>query len=98
VRPSRPDSLIMLQGFDGSWKLTAALATSMGLTFPDLESLARSLGLATEDQAVLATAVAIAWLVKHYAALRDEWDLLVAKARAWLASKGFQNLDAQVKI
>jgi hypothetical protein len=98
MRPSRPDSLIMLQGFDGSWKMTGPLAASMGLTLADLEGLAQTLGASTSDTSILATAIAVAWLAKHYAALKDEWDLLVQKAKGWLAAKGFPNLETQVNL
>ena len=81
------DVLVDLQGADGSWALDADLARAVSLKLRDLKKLLRN---AAGDPEVasraLATAIALAWLETHATAERVEWDLLAAKAAAWLSA------------
>jgi Ca-activated chloride channel family protein len=83
--PRPLDALVALQGADGSWALDAALAKAVSLKLRDLENALRdAIGDAAAARRSLATAVALAWLERHAAAERAEWELLAAKAQAWL--------------
>jgi Ca-activated chloride channel family protein len=85
-RARRPlDVLVSLQRADGSWDLAAEFATAVSVTLRRLEKELRN---ATGDpgtiRRALATAMALAWLEKHAASQRMEWELLADKAQAWL--------------
>ena len=84
--PSRPlDAIVALQRADGSWALDAAFANAVCLNLRELEKALRdAAGDASAVRRALATAVALAWLERYAAAERAEWDLLAAKAEAWL--------------
>ena len=81
--PAPLNVLIALQRADGSWDLTGMLAAALGCELADLEG---ALGGATDDDArrAWATALAIMWLEVRAPQSRDQWRLLVAKARNWL--------------
>ncbi|KAK8059147.1 hypothetical protein PG996_009077 [Apiospora saccharicola] len=85
--------LVVLQGFDGSWawtpelfsvvqwdemslnsKWTAAVSSKYG------EDVGGDLG----HSQVIVTACVVAWLRKEASGEKDSWELLVAKALAWL--------------
>ncbi len=92
---SRPlDRLVGLQRADGSWTLDKDLAQALG--WPDVKKLKKALepalrGRATEQAA--ATALAVVWLEQECQDTRDEWRLLVEKAREWL-SRTPEGIDA----
>jgi hypothetical protein len=76
--------LILLQRADGSWDLTQELADAIGRPLSVLE---RALGSEARDRQARrawATALALAWLVRHAAQDRDQWGLIADKARRWL--------------
>ena len=75
--------LVMLQRADGSWALTREFARVLGR---DVKDLRAALPGGSEGDALQAwaTAQALAWLEVHAADRRDEWEMLAAKANAWL--------------
>ena len=83
------DVLVSLQRADGSWDLTAEFARFLSLTLRRIE---KELHHATGDRDMarraLATALAIAWLERHAAADRGEWDLLAGKAESFVSASG----------
>jgi Ca-activated chloride channel family protein len=85
---TRPlDALVALQRADGSWELDIALAEAVSLPLGELEaSLEDPTGSAETVRRALATAVALAWLERHAARDRGEWDLLALKATRWLST------------
>ncbi len=86
VAPDGMRTLIMLQAADGSWELTRPLATIVGHDLADLESaIDGASGPRKKVTRAWATALALAWLERHAMAVEDEWRLLGAKARTWLA-------------
>ena len=77
--------LIELQRADGSWDLTAELATATGYGFKMLElALAGATGEKDEIRRAWATALALAWLEEHARDNEQEWRMLATKARTWL--------------
>lgn len=83
------DALVALQAADGSWELTGELARAVGKGLDEIEETAA--GVAGDRRLVrraLATALALAWLEREAADARDEWALLAAKGRQWLATCG----------
>jgi len=80
------DRLVALQRADGSWDLTSELVDVLGLPFNVvLEPLAHASGDPDEAKRALATALALAFLVKKASSSASEWKLLAAKATRWLA-------------
>lgn len=72
----------MLQKFDGSFgPLTQALAAALGKPLADLEAFVKAQG---GDSARWTTALAVACVETFFASQKDEWDMLVDKARAFL--------------
>jgi Ca-activated chloride channel homolog len=84
---TRPlDVLIGLQGADGAWHLDQALADALTLPLPELQRrLAGAIGDSAEASRAWATALALAFLGRECSSNRDEWELLAAKAKRWLA-------------
>lgn len=74
-------AVINLQTFSGAWKWDTELFAAMGI---DEESVKDGLG---GDLNSDATALAIAWLESTLANKKDAWEMVVAKARAWLATQ-----------
>jgi Ca-activated chloride channel family protein len=86
-RAERPvDALVALQRADGSWALDDDLARALGWRkAKDLgKALHRRLAGESEERA-FATALALAWLERECHDSVDEWRLLAAKGREWLA-------------
>ena len=81
--PPPMNVLIALQRADGSWDLTGKLADAIGCKLTDLEAALRG-ARGDEIQRAWATALAIVWLEVRAPQSRDQWRLLVAKARNWL--------------
>jgi hypothetical protein len=78
--------LIGLQGADGAWHLDQALADALTLPLPELQRrLAGAIGDSAEASRAWATALALAFLGRECSSNRDEWELLAAKAKRWLA-------------
>jgi hypothetical protein len=86
------DRLVALQCVDGSWTPSKRLFEVTGLDPDDVDRLHElasrgepTLNASREDFGrALATATALAWLVREAADSRDEWRLLAEKAREWL--------------
>ncbi len=76
--------LIRLQSANGSWDLNRELADMIGKALDVLESEIAAIGASREFRTAWATALAIAWLRRHAADARDEWEMLAAKAEHWL--------------
>jgi Ca-activated chloride channel family protein len=81
------DRLAARQRADGSWDLTADVARALGKKLSSLRKALRGAeGDPAEAEHALATALALEWLEREAADLRDEWMLLAAKAERWLES------------
>jgi Ca-activated chloride channel homolog len=79
------DRLVALQRADGSWDLTPELADVLGLSFEVLlQQLAHATGDPHEARRALATALALACLIKEASSSANEWKLLAAKGSRWL--------------
>lgn len=70
--------LVLLQEFDGSWKMSEAFATALGSTLGMLQDES------TFSSKVWATALALAFLEVALHARVEEWKLLAHKAHEWL--------------
>ncbi len=90
VHAPRPlDRLVVLQRADGSWDLDDELAAVLGVRLRKLRKKLEGATGAPEDAArAWATALALAWLQSNASELRDEWELLADKAKAWLSRCG----------
>ncbi len=78
--------LVALQRADGSWTLTAEFADAIGHDRDALQAIVHdAIGTWREIETAWATALALVWLQEHAADFEDEWRLLAAKARQWLA-------------
>ncbi|KAM6233661.1 LOW QUALITY PROTEIN: uncharacterized protein M6G45_014150 [Spheniscus humboldti] len=83
---SRLRVVVALQKADGSWALTAALASALGLSTTDVE------GQRPGDPAAWATVLALVWL--HQCKWKVSWsELLEAKACRWLRDQAELQLD-----
>jgi hypothetical protein len=81
--------LVALQHADGSWELTLEFARAIGHDLGQLElGLSDVIGDMNEARRAWATALALAWLEQHARDLEDEWGLLAAKGRTFLAGAG----------
>ena len=102
VEPSRAqavrplDALVSLQRADGSWDLTVEFATAVSIKLRRLEKELRN-GTGDPDtiRRALATATALVWLERHASANCGEWELLAAKATAWLSASGTEPVGGQ---
>jgi len=83
ARPRALDTLVALQGADGSWPLTGELAKALGQTLGVLEAVRPH--APGDMQRAWATALALAWLDLFAATAEEEWRLLADKAGRWLA-------------
>lgn len=77
--------IILLQKSNGSWEWEQILANTLGI----------SLGL-EKQSAVVATALAIAFLQKKMAHEAETWELIVEKAKGWLGQQ--DGVDAEKEI
>ena len=75
-------TLVSLQDFDGSFELTARLASSIKVA---METIAQTAGAAGVSELIMATAFAVAYFETKLADLADDWQLVVMKARKWLS-------------
>ncbi|KAK4543914.1 hypothetical protein LTR36_004688 [Oleoguttula mirabilis] len=76
--------LIALQTFSGAWPWSRALTEALKITSQQVQL--PGCGGHGSDEAV-ATALAIAYLETRVAAQKDVWEMVVVKARAWLAQQ-----------
>jgi hypothetical protein len=87
--PRALDRLVVLQRADGSWDLDDELAAVLGVRLGKLrKKLKGATGAPEEATRAWATALALAWLQSSASELRDEWELLADKAKAWLSRCG----------
>jgi len=93
------DEFVLLQKFDGSFDLNAALATAAGLPLDKLhEAQPKSLAsLGKFAESIWANAIALAIFRKKYGKEGEEWDLLAAKIHRLInkALEGHKEIDAQ---
>ena len=90
------DLLVSLQRADGSWDLTAELARFLSLTLRRIEKeLRHATGDRDTARRALATALAVAWLERHAAADRGEWNLLAGKAESFVSASGTEPAAGQ---
>ncbi len=76
---------IMQQGADGSWKLNAKFADTLGFSYEEvLDAAPPSI---REAQNVWATILALKFLEITYGDLADKWELLAKKATSWLSNE-----------
>lgn len=83
-QPTGLHALVKLQRADGSWELTQELADGIGRSFAELDSMARSLSSSRDASRAWATALALAWLARFASKDAAIWQMLGAKATAWL--------------
>jgi len=79
VQPELLQSLVLLQAFDGAWDLNVSFAA---LFHVELASLEPPAGM---DSRVWASALALGVLAQCRG--QSQWDLVAAKARAWLTQQ-----------
>eukprot|EP00162_Nutomonas_longa_P016051 comp22477_c0_seq3/m.55601 comp22477_c0_seq3/g.55601 ORF comp22477_c0_seq3/g.55601 comp22477_c0_seq3/m.55601 type:complete len:879 (+) comp22477_c0_seq3:28-2664(+) len=95
--PSRPDELVLLQTWDGSWPApTPRLLQLLGISASDFNVFVATNAGLSSDQIVWITAFAVARLELTYAAQRVEWEMLVDKAVSGFLG-GRANLVAAAK-
>ena len=88
-------SIISLQGFAGSWKVTPALSGLLGIDHKAVVSAAEQLESgtlslsdgATKDD-VWATVAVILFFEEKMPEKKDSWELVVEKALSWLEGCG----------
>lgn len=79
-------ALASLQPADGHWDLSDELLRLLRVDGRGVEAvLDGATGDAGEVRAALATALALAWLVRHARSFEDEWHYLAKKGFGWLA-------------
>ncbi|KAI0816692.1 VIT-domain-containing protein [Xylaria sp. FL0064] len=77
--------IIRLQKSDGSWEWNQRLLEILGIrSTPEIQN------------AVLATALAIAFLEKRMAHEVESWELIVEKARSWLGQQDQINVEQEI--
>lgn len=87
---SRLRVVVALQKANGSWALTTALASALGLSKADVELQRPS---ADVQPTVWATVLALVWL--HQYKWKVSWsEILETKARSWLRDQAEVQLDA----
>ena len=76
-------TIISLQLASGAWCLTTELATVIGKTQGDIK-LGCPVPCEGEMETVWATVVVLTYLEEKQPGLKDEWELVAAKAESWL--------------
>jgi len=91
------DALVEWQTFQGYWQQTDALLRLLGIDGDAVKKAsAKNLGAAAGNDHVLATAAVIVFLRKHKEADRDDWEMLVEKAIAWLEAQGLGTAETLI--
>jgi hypothetical protein len=75
--------LVSLQTFEGFWEWNTSLLNALPVNQKEAENMANEL----RDMRVAATALAVAFLEDKCEHKKDEWELLVEKARGWLEGR-----------
>ena len=94
----RTKTLVDLQTFEGCFVLDSALAALLGVSLSDLEARLISFVPANPDlgpeyrKTVWATILAIKLFETQLAGERSVWELVVDKARAWIAWVGVEDI------
>lgn len=85
----RTKALIALQSFEGSFSLTSSLATLLEVPFGELEAkIKASRGHGLTDvlmNEIWATVLAVTFFERKLVAEKEVWDLVVQKAKSWMA-------------
>jgi len=92
--------LVKLQQVDGTWKLNSSFAEILGMTVDKLnEEIDKvlTLTLASRD-IIFATLIAVVVFEVVYRQRQIEWDLLVKKAKQYLAEKESSDFNVLVSI
>ncbi|XP_037045008.1 von Willebrand factor A domain-containing protein 5A-like [Bradysia coprophila] len=88
--------LISLQSYDGSFDLNGELVSILGRKLKKMEEASTKHKF---TQQVFATALAICFFTNHLANEVDKWELIVLKARKWLAmAVQPENVDAVLNV
>eukprot|EP00079_Xenopus_tropicalis_P014129 XP_004910376.1 PREDICTED: von Willebrand factor A domain-containing protein 5A isoform X1 [Xenopus tropicalis] len=85
--------LISLQKADGSWGLSADLASVLGVSLKEMQE---SNPKQNPDPAVWATLLAVIWLHARCLDQIDEWELLEDKAVSWIKSQAGSSLTDSI--
>lgn len=89
-------TLVALQRANGSWDLTAELASAIAFDLARLEAaLPHAEGDRIQVKRAWATALALTWLREHASAAAGEWGLLAGKAQTWLTAVGIRPSDGR---
>jgi hypothetical protein len=75
------EMLVDLQTFEGYWEWNEGLSAVLGVNKEQAGTLVNANGW---SQAVVATALAVAFFEKKMANEKDAWELVVEKAKGWL--------------
>ena len=80
-----------MQTFGGAWEWNDEVFEIIGkeVTF-DAEAFA--------SEQLMATALAVAFLESKLAASKDVWEMVVAKAKSWMASQGIVDVERAVDV
>jgi hypothetical protein len=78
--------------------LNHELADLIGKPLDLLDGEVAGFGPPREYRTAWATALAIAWLRRHAADARDEWEMLAAKAEHWLETTAPPRADRRLWI
>lgn len=80
--------IIALQKASGAWELTEQLAQLCGSTEAELKRACPDTSLAAEDNGkVWATALVLVLLAGKFDDKKDEWEMVVKKAKKWFKGK-----------
>lgn len=87
-------ALISMQTFEGFWEYTDALLNLVGVS-----KTRKPTKVECQREAILATALAIAFFKKKLAAEEDSWELVIEKASGWLREQlgGSANVETLVE-
>ena len=100
-KPSKAmlDQIVILQEFDGSWKLTAEFARTIHCD--DLAKLESSipseLSSLPNKETIWATAIILAIFQFSLKSFKQDWELLELKASEWLSKNNAPDLTPQAK-
>jgi hypothetical protein len=86
--------LISLQSFEGSWQFSQAVVETLGI---EEEALRRVSAACGADLDVFITAAMVAVFEQKLKAFEGSWELVVGKARDWLAEQGVGDADELVE-
>ncbi|KAM4808391.1 LOW QUALITY PROTEIN: von Willebrand factor A domain-containing protein 5A-like [Rhinophrynus dorsalis] len=86
--------LISLQNADGSWNLSAELASVLGLSEKEVQEKNPD---QSADPSVWATILSVIWLHSSCPDEKDEWELLVGKALSWIKSKAGSSISEGIR-